>query len=327
MKYIFFTLIISFSLSSLVKSQSFSGTNDSTLTYAFDIRQSDNSTNTLGLDFNIRYDIAQLSGPKANSPEGNKLDLSFALAGYQDFVKEATEFDFMTLELNVLGRKYNSKPVSLNPVELIYYKDLLEKSGVDPGSLTPTEQKNLAAFTKKLFNGRQFLSYKLGYKMESNQSLSFNQHMLQAGISLEVPKLHEVFEVFFSETRSSDMNYKAQPIRLYAGLDYILGANGAKEQLVDSTNVVPRARAEMAWRTLLFDNFELRATFESNYFFDEGNLTTTPTNELINFFQAWLVLPVSTDKTKVMLSYAKGKLPPLYTETAAGSIGVSFAIE
>jgi hypothetical protein len=290
------------------------------LAYRFDLRQADEGSDKLGLDFDVAFERAT---PTKGSPQGNHYDLSLAARGFTTFEKADRDVNSMVGQAALQGRYYRSglsRPLPAEQQRRFLELADRDAAGGGPG-LTDEEEKEYKTLDDAVKTRRWFATYDLHYRVETTQHVTHTQSALGAGGSAELPLLGGLLDVIPSMTRSRD--FKVRPARAYVGVDYVT-PHGVEAPRADSVDDGWRSRAELAWSTLVLDRFILRAHWDVQYLFAAPQALENADREFNNFLQLWLELPVSKD-AGVIVKYLSGRLPPNYESTSVASLGLSIS--
>ncbi len=291
--------------------------------YTLELREAAEKGDILGVDFDLRYEVARQS--KIQSPQGHHFNFNLSATGFQDFDRAVEEFDHMRAEAVLSGRYYRAGLKPLDPFQQVRYGELFERDGKGD-SLTAAEESDLKGLAAKLRNNRRYFSYDAHYRYETTQDLSVKQHVVGVALAGEAPLLHDLLDILAEALGPRYPGFKPQPVRVYLGVDYVAKRKGDSKKPETEIRGYPRARLEAAWKTLLLDEIVLRTTWEAQYLFDAPADFKIANREFNSFFQLWLERPLS-HKFGVLAKYAEGRLPPLYVNTSEGKIGFRISLD
>jgi hypothetical protein len=296
----------------------------------FDVRQVEGRSDRLGLDFDLAYTHQQVSA----NPQGNHYGIELAANGFNTFSNATRDVNSLAFQGSLQGRYYRSGDPNPLPPELRRRViELLEKEGGEEteadssdskSKLTLKEQAELDRFMDLALKNRRFFTYDVHYRFESTQDVEVKQNAFGAGGAFEVPVLANLLDAIPAATRTGPAR-RPHPVRAYVGVDYVRPQDDDQEPTATLTDSATwRGRIEMAWSTLVLDEYILRASWEAHYLVDAPKAVRDADREFNNFLQAWLKIPLTTE-AGVVIKYLSGRMPPTYSDVDVASLGFNFS--
>jgi hypothetical protein len=283
-------------------------------TYQLDIRQPQQDSDKLGLDFQVDYAASRRKA--SGNSTGNQFSLVLSAKGFQDFAGDVTVLDNMTGQVALRGRYYRAGTGPLPPAVQKRWLDLL---AVPDTEATTLQLAELDELQRRALANRRFVSYDAHYSYEATQDLEVGQHVFGAGASGEVPGLHNLLDVIPSLLSTRPAGYRVQPVRAYLGVDEVSPQDSAV-----GIRAYPRVKVEAAWSTLVLGSLVLRTTWEGQFLI-KGPAEVGGTG-FHSFFQAWFNYPVA-ENVSLLVKFAEGSLPPKYTRSSVGKLGFSITLQ
>lgn len=114
----------------------------------------------------------------------------------------------------------------------------------------------------------------------------------------------------------------AFPVRGLMAVDYVRPDSAAFSSCGLDSDAEWRARTELAWSTVVFSKYVLRANWEAHSLIDAPKAIHDADRDFNNFVQAWVKLPV-TPTAGVVVKYMSRRLPPTYSNSNIATLGLS----
>lgn len=149
--------------------------------------------------------------------------------------------------------------------------------------------------------------------------------MLRLGSRTEPFRLHTLLDSPFSWFREGD-DWNAAPVVLYMGLDYVSNSNvEAREALTDDDEFL-RPTFQAYWETLVAQDIILTFRWRVFYEIDAPEAIKDADLDLTSFFEVSAEVPVikNEERTKFVIKYTDGALPPTLGEASTVSVGLKF---
>ncbi|HVG43388.1 MAG TPA: hypothetical protein VM890_01620 [Longimicrobium sp.] len=283
--------------------------------YQFDIRQPQQDSDKLGVDFQVNYAASRTKA--SGDPTGHRYALVLSGKGFQDFAGDVSALDNMTGQVALRGRYYRAGPAG--PLPPAVQKRWLDLLAVPDTEATTAQSAELDELQRRALANRRFVSYDAHYSYETTQDLEVGQHVFGAGASGEVPGLHNLLDIVPALLSTRPAGYRVQPVRAYLGVDQVSPQDSAA-----GSRAYPRAKVEAAWSTLVLGALVLRTTWEGQYLIDAP--AEVGGSGFHSFFQAWFNYPVA-ENVSLLVKFAEGSLPPKYTRSSVGKLGFSITLQ
>lgn len=294
-----------------------SWTTDRTLTHRFDVGPATADPSRIGVHYDLRYEFHRTRV----DPEGLHFGLAVSATGFEDMERGPDALSNGAVRTALTGRYYRSgQQRPLAPEVQARYLKLLD---LDPTDLTEAQGAELDGLIQRLGDNRLFVSFDVTYGFEYSRLSDSRQHTLGAGVSGEVPAVHR-FLGAISGITGTDARYRQAPVRFHLGLDYVM----ADDVLVGTAGVgddYPRITGELAWATLVLDEFVLRAHWRADWVIGAPAAIADANRELNHLLQAWVVFPLA-DQAGIMLKYTAGRFAPDYRKSDELKAGLTVGV-
>lgn len=294
-----------------------SWTTDRTLTHRFDVGPATADPSRIGVHYDLRYEFHRTRV----DPEGLHFGLAVGAYGFEDMERGPDALRSGAVRTGLTGRNYRSG--QQRPLAPEVQARFLELLAIDRAELTPAQDAELDGLIDRLGDSRKFVSFDVGYGYEYSRSSGSEQHALGAGVSGEVPAVHQLLGAI-SEITGTDARYRQVPVRFHLGLDYVM----ADDVLVGTAGVdedYPRITAELAWATLVLDEFVLRAHWRADWVIAAPAAIADADRELNHLLQAWVVFPL-LEQAGIMLKYTAGRFAPDYRSSDELKAGLTVSV-
>jgi hypothetical protein len=288
--------------------------------YNVDVRNALGHIDVLGADFDIRYELAQ----ESLNPAGNHFSALLSTSGFQTFDRAVTDVNSTSYEAALVGRYFKVRDVALTPEQTARLRELSAKDSIGGGpGLTEAEHEEYMQLLGGGQKARRHWSYRLRGIIESTQDFDRRQYAFGAGLSGEVPMLHEMLDKIPALTRNPGTVYDAQPVRIHMGGDWV--THMADSTQADGTAASGRVIGQVAWSTPVANGLILRATYEGEYLFSPPEWMATD-QQFNSRFQAWILVPVK-DGASLMVKWLDGRWAPDYISTSGPALGLNVSFQ
>ncbi len=286
--------------------------------YDFDLRNG-GEENIIGIDYKLDYELSEkvIAGHNFNWIIGAK--------GYRDFNSEVASGDYLNFSVKFQGYYFIS---GMNEdLDLRLKREWLEIGKTPPDLQSKKELARMSEITTQILGvGSRYISYDLHYLYENNQDFTIPQHVFGAGVSFEIPYLHELIDFVPSISREPFIEFSPHPIRAYAGFNYVTDSKVAENDPATDSKNYGRLDIELAWRTLVLDNQILRIKWQAHYLVDEPNTFDVNGKDFNSFVEVEL-LSLLNNNLGVILKYLEGRIGPAYEQTSGGFVGLSYLLK
>jgi len=290
--------------------------------YRVDVTNNPGTLEAIGAGFDIRYELAQASA----NPAGNHFAALLGVSGFQTFDRDTSVVgvNSTSYEVALVGRYFKVRDMQLTMEEEARMRDLAAKDPVGGGPGLTDEEK--AEYLQLLGGGqkaRRHWAYRFRGVCESTQDFDRKQYAVGAGLTAEIPALHEALDKIPALTRNPGTEAHAQPIRAHIGADWVAHMPDSTE--ADGTATSGRAIGQVAWGAPVANGLLLRVLYEGEYLFDPPGQMGDD-RKYNSRFQAWLTVPVR-DGASLLVKWIDGRWAPDYIKDSGPALGLTVSFD
>lgn len=286
----------------------------------------------LGVDFKIDY--SQMLGDQKIA--GNRLSLVLDSQGFVGTDADKTQNSIISkgaIQAELFESVQPLSPDEQAEADKIEADPEFQNAVLKSALSRTSHEQYLMTRHKALYAmNKRYVQFDAHVKDESDQSFDMNQVAFGAGASTNSniftgdETVTRILDLPFDLLRSAELRkeHAVEPIRFYAGYDYVSHKQAPASQSGTGDNDTNRLTAQAAWKTEIFHRMFLRASWQAYYDLTPDRAVRRADDEFTSFFETSLTLPISVNgSTDVILKYANGKLPPTLQQSSNVSLGFS----